>query len=382
MEKIYYFDNAATSFPKPEKVAASVFNYIKNFAANPGRSSHKLSIESARFVFETRENIAELLNINNSENIIFTQNATESLNIVIKGYLKENYHILTSFTEHNSVLRPLNSIRNITIDRIKFSKNTGIDFSDFHKKLSEKKPDLVIINHASNVTGKIVNLDRILELKEKFKFKLLIDAAQTGGIFQYDLKNQDIDFIAFTGHKGFYGPQGIGFLFIKNPEDLIPLKQGGTGSNSENDYQPDFLPDKFESGTLNVPGIVGLNAGIEFIKSNGIKNIYNHKLNLINYFFEKLKTISNKVILYSKAKNNSGVISLNIKNLSPSKVSFILDKEFNIATRPGLHCAPLIHKALNTYPYGTVRFSIGYFNTKEEIDYCIEALKFIIKKEK
>ncbi len=379
MGKIYYFDNAATSHPKPEEVAVCVYNYIKNLSANPGRSSHKLAIESAKIVFNARENIAEILNYSDSEHFIFTLNATDSINIVLNGYLKKGDFVLTTFLEHNSVLRPLKLLektKGIKFDFIKFSKKDGIDFNDFYEKLKEKVPSLVVINHASNVTGKIVDLDKILELKDKFKFKLLIDGAQTGGIYKYNLEEQPIDFIAFTGHKSFYGPQGIGFLFIRDYEDLLPLRCGGTGSFSEEIVQPEFLPDKFESGTLNVPGIAGLNAGINFVKNIGFENIYSYKKKLVNYFIENLKKIS-QINLYSDTNNNSGIVSFNLKNIPPSEVARILDKDFNIAVRPGLHCAPLIHKCLETYPQGCVRFSFSHFNTIDEIDYCINALKKI-----
>ena len=379
--KIYYFDNAATSFPKPDEVAVSVFDTIKNYSANPGRSSHKLAIESGRVVFNTRENIAELMCYEDSENFVFTLNATDGLNIILNGFLKENSYVLTSFIEHNSVLRPLNFLkekRNIKVDFIKFSMTDGIDFDDFNQKLKEKVPDLVVLNHASNVTGKIINLLKVLELKRKYKFRLLIDAAQTGGIIEYDLKDHPIDFIAFTGHKGFLGPQGVGFLFIRDKDIVQPFRCGGTGSLSEKPTQPLFLPDKFESGTLNVPGIAGLNEGINFIKKVGLKNIFSHKSKLVAYFIEKLKLIDN-VKIYSDLKDNAGVVSINLEKLSPSKVSEILDKKYNIATRPGLHCAPLIHQKLGTFPHGTVRFSFSYFNSMDEIDYAINALKEIIR---
>ncbi len=384
MNKIYYFDNAATSFPKPQEVADSIFEYLKKFAANPGRSSHKLSIESAKKVFETRENISELLNFPESEHFIFTSNATESLNIVISGFLKEKDYILTSHLEHNSVLRPLSFLKEskkINIDFIKFSENNGIDFDDFYSKLKLKKPTLVILNHASNVTGKIIDIEKVLELKKKFNFKLLIDGAQTGGLYKYDLNIQDIDFLALTGHKGFYGPQGIGILFIRDPDLVNPIKFGGTGSLSEKEFQPKFLPDKFESGTLNVPGIIGLNEGINFIKKIGIENILRKKQEITEYFIENLKKIKN-IKIYSTIENNSGVVSININGIPCSKVSQILDKEFKIATRPGLHCAPFIHKVIGTFPYGTVRFSFSYFNDIEEINYCIDAIKKIVKYEK
>ncbi len=384
MNKIFYFDNAATSFPKPQEVAASIYEYIQKFAANPGRSSHKLSIESAKKVFETRENLAKIFNFENSEHFIFTANATESLNIVLNGYLNENDYILTTFLEHNSVLRPLNFLKKtkkININFIEFCPQNGIDFDDFYEKLKDKTPKLVIINHASNVTGKIVNLNKILDLKKEFKFKLLIDGAQTGGIYNYNLKEQDIDFLALTGHKGLYGPQGIGVLFIRNPEILNPLKFGGTGSLSEKDIQPEFLPDKFESGTLNVVGIVGLNEGLNFIDKIRISKIAEKKEKLTGFFIENLKDI-NEIKIYSDTKNNSGVVSINIEKISPSKISQILDKNFNIATRPGLHCAPVIHKKLGTFPYGTVRFSFSFFNEIDELEYAINALNYITKNNK
>ena len=381
MKKIYYFDNAATSFPKPEKVYTEVSSFLKGKCANPGRSAHSMSLETARVIFQCRELIKKLFNAENSEQIIFTHNATEALNIAILGFLKRGSTVVTTSMEHNSVMRPLNFLKktkNINILKIKQKQNGEIDEKDLFEKI-KLSPSLVIVNHASNVNGLINNLEIFSNLKKKFHFKLLIDASQSAGVVNIDVKSLDIDFLAFTGHKSLYGIQGTGGLYVKAPDDIIPLKFGGTGSLSEHEVQPDFLPDKFESGTPNCPGIAALKAGVEFVMEKGVENIFNRKKKLVSFFVNELEKIPSIKIFYGNSvDNNIGVVSVNSKSLSPSSFAMELDKRFGIAVRAGLHCAPSMHKVLSTYPEGTVRFSFSVFHTKKDVEYALEAIKDIV----
>jgi len=381
LEKIFYFDNAATSFPKPESVYENIDGFMRNQCANPGRAAHKMSLESSRAVFRCRELICKLFKASSSEQIIFTSNATEALNLAIIGFLKQGATVLTSSAEHNSVMRPLNFLaaaKRVKVARIKHNSNGIVDYRDFKEKLS-LKPSLVVVNHASNVFGAITDLEPFLEYKKKSGFRLLVDASQSAGVTDIDLSSHEIDFLAFTGHKSLYGVQGTGGLYVKEPDILTPIKFGGTGSFSENEIQPEFLPDKFESGTPNCVGLTGLQKGVEFVMEKGVKNIFIHKKKLVKYFIDKLNSVNGIRLFYGESpENNVGVVSLIARNVSSSSLAMILDRKYNIAVRPGLHCAPFAHKVINTFPTGTVRFSFSIFNNIDELDYAVKAVKEII----
>lgn len=373
-----YLDNAATSFPKPEAVYSEVLNCLKNYSANPGRSSHDLSLKASSKIAQAREEISDLFNIANPMNVIFTYNATEALNIAIKGILKIGDHVISTVIEHNSVLRPLDSLRKkgVEVTLLKVDSQGFISLQDFEKNI-KSNTKAVIINHASNVLGTIQNLYEIGLITKKNGLIFVVDASQSAGVIPIDVKTNNIDLLAFPGHKGLLGPQGTGGLCISEGVKIDNFIEGGTGSNSSSMEQPDFLPDKFESGTLNTPGIAGLYEGIKFIKSVGIENIEKCEKRLTEYLLEELKKIP-KVKIYglSSAENRCAVVSINIDNVDSASAGYILNKK-NIAVRTGYHCAPLIHNIINTKNYGTVRISPGYFNSFSDIDTLISVIKDI-----
>lgn len=376
-----YLDNAATTFPKPEAVYNAMMDCMKNYCANPGRAGHKLAMKAAREIYDTRENIAKLFNIDNPMNIVFTNNATDSLNLAIKGVVNKGDHIITTSMEHNSVIRPIKALEKIGVENtiVQCDEQGFLNVDDLENAI---KPNtkLIVTTHASNVCGTLIDIKSISEIATKHNILYLIDASQTVGVYDIDLKAIKADMLAAPGHKGLLGPQGTGILYIREGLNIDILKEGGTGSRSEDLFQPDLLPDKYESGTHNTPGIVGLNEGVKFIFKEGIDKIKEHEEELCKYMLERLDEVPNIKIYGPKdANKRASVISINIGNMDSGEITFLLDSEYDIATRSGIHCAPLAHKTLGTLEQGAVRFSIGYFNTKEEIDKAITALKQIAK---
>ena len=376
-----YLDNAATTFPKPEAVYNAMMDCMKNYCANPGRAGHKLAMKAAREIYDTRENIAKLFNIDNPMNIVFTNNATDSLNLAIKGVVNKGDHIITTSMEHNSVIRPIKALEKVGVENtiVQCDDQGFLNIDDLEKAI---KPNtkLIVTTHASNVCGTLIDIKSISEIANKHNILYLIDASQTVGVYDIDLKDIKADMLAAPGHKGLLGPQGTGILYIREGLNIDILKEGGTGSRSEDLFQPDLLPDKYESGTHNTPGIVGLNEGVKFIFKEGIDKIKEHEEELCKYMLERLEEVPNIKIYGPKdANKRASVISINIGNMDSGEITFLLDSEYDIATRSGIHCAPLAHKTLGTLEQGAVRFSIGYFNTKEEIDKAVAALKEIAK---
>jgi cysteine desulfurase family protein len=381
-EKIMiYFDNAATTFPKPNVVYDAIMTAMKEYGANPGRSGHKLALKAGRGVYETRELISKLFNAKNTMNIILTFNATESLNIGIKGFLKPGDHVITTSMEHNSVLRPIKYLENFGIEStiVKGDSKGRIKSSDIEKSIKENTK-LIVNTHVSNLTGTIMPIKEIGRVARENGIVYMVDAAQSAGVYDIDVEDMKIDLLAFPGHKGLLGPQGTGGLIIREGLELEGFMQGGTGSVSYSLNQPDIYPDKFESGTANAPGIIGLGAGIRYILDRGIDDIRRYEEELIQHFIEEAQKIDG-IILYGplNVKEQGGVVALNIKDADSSEIAYILDEEYDIAVRSGLHCAPLAHKTIGTLDQGAVRFSFGIFNTHEEIDFCIKALKDITK---
>lgn len=374
-----YLDNAATTFPKPESVYKKMDDCMRNYCSNPGRSGHKMAMESARVVEETREIIAKLFNIKNPMDVVYTFNATDSLNLAIKGFLKLGDHVITTTMEHNSVLRPIMELENIGIEHtfVQADKEGKINPKDIEAAIKDNTK-LIAIIHASNVTGTLIDIETIGKIAKNHKITYLVDASQSAGIYDIDVDKLNIDMLAMPGHKGLLGPQGTGILYVNNKIRLHCQREGGTGSKSEEIVQPDLYPDKYESGTHNTPGIVGLGAGVEFILETGIDNIRKHEEELSQYMIDEILKIDG-VKLYGpkSAKERTAVISINIKDLDSGEVTFRLDREFGIATRSGIHCAPLAHKSIGTLKQGAVRFSLGYFTTKEEIDKAIKAIQII-----
>ncbi|RDY23438.1 aminotransferase class V-fold PLP-dependent enzyme [Romboutsia maritimum] len=376
-----YLDNAATTYPKPEKVYESIMDCMKNYCANPGRAGHKLAMKAARGIYDARENISKLFNIENPMNIIFTHNATDSLNLAIKGCVKKGDHIITTSMEHNSVIRPIKALEEKGIENtiVKCNEEGFLDVEDI-KKAIKKNTKLIVTTHASNVCGTLINIKEVGEIAKEYGILYLVDASQTAGVYDIDVKSINIDMLAAPGHKCLLGPQGTGILYIREGLNLTILKEGGTGSKSEELFQPELLPDKYESGTHNTPGIVGLSEGVKFILEEGIENIRKHEENLCKYMLGKLEEVPNIKIYGPKdSTKRAAVISINIGNMDSGEITFLLDSEYDIATRSGIHCAPLAHKTLGTLEQGAVRFSLGYFNTKEEIDKAVNALKEIAK---
>lgn len=376
-----YLDNAATTYPKPEQVYDSIMDCMKNYCANPGRAGHKMAMRAAREIYDARENIAKLFNIDNPMNIIFTNNATDSLNLAIKGAVKEGDHIITTSMEHNSVIRPIKSLeaRGISNTIVNCNKEGFLDVNDI-KNAIKPNTKLIVTTHASNVVGTLVDIKAVGEIAKENNILYLVDASQTAGVYSIDVKDMNVDMIAAPGHKCLLGPQGTGILYIREGLSVDILKEGGTGSKSEDLFQPEIVPDRYESGTHNTPGIAGLNEGVKFILEKGIDNIRLHEEELCQYMLDKLEEVPNIKIYGTKdSKKRAAVIAINIGDMDSGEITFILDSEYDIATRSGIHCAPLAHKTLGTLEQGAVRFSLGYFNTKEEIDKAVEALKEISK---
>lgn len=376
-----YLDNAATTYPKPEQVYDSIMNCMKNYCANPGRAGHKMAMRAAREIYDARENIAKLFNIDNPMNIIFTNNATDSLNLAIKGVVKEGDHIITTSMEHNSVIRPIKSLESKGISNtvVKCNEEGFLDVNDI-KNAIKPNTKLIVTTHASNVVGTLVDIKAVGEIAKENNILYLVDASQTAGVYSIDVKDMNVDMIAAPGHKCLLGPQGTGILYIREGLSVDILKEGGTGSKSEDLFQPEIVPDRYESGTHNTPGIAGLNEGVKFILEKGIDNIRLHEEELCQYMLDKLEEVPNiKIYGIKDSKKRAAVIAINIGDMDSGEITFILDSEYDIATRSGIHCAPLAHKTLGTLEQGAVRFSLGYFNTKEEIDKAVEALKEISK---
>lgn len=376
-----YLDNASTSFPKPKIMADAMYDYIINVGGNSGRGNYSNSYESNKLVLLTREKIADFFNYNKSENVIFTNNITSSLNILIKGMLKQNDHVISTTLEHNSVLRPLfecsNSL-NINIDLVNSSQDGFINPIDIKNKIN-KNTKLVIVSHASNVIGSIQNIEEIGAICKENNVFFIIDTAQTAGMIKVDMQQCNANAIAFTGHKSLLGPQGIGGFIIDDllNDECTSTFSGGTGSLSHSLTQPNFLPDKFECGTLNSPGIVGLSNSIDFINKEGLETIYSKTSYLRSKLYEGMLNIDG-IKLYGNTNFSkyTTCISFNYKNFDPAEVSYFLECK-GIKTRSGLHCAPLAHKSIGSYPGGTIRFSLGYFNTEKEIDYTLSILNNI-----
>ena len=377
-----YLDNASTSFPKPKVVCDSIYNYLTNIGGNPGRSNHTNALSANRCLYTARENIASFFNYDSIENVIFTSNITSSLNTLLNGFLKSGDHVITSSMEHNSVIRPLHNLNinnNVELTIVNAEKNGIVNVSSI-KEAIKPNTKLIVITHASNVTGSIQPIKEIGMLCKANNIHFILDCAQSAGVLPVDFKDFNLSALAFTGHKSLLGPQGIGGFIINDELNSIcnPNILGGTGSLSHSLTQPDFLPDKFESGTLNIPGIIGLSNGIEFINSEGLNTIREHNKTLRNTLIDGISNMSNYTI-YGELSSDLGTscVSISHSKIDISELSFMLDNDFNISNRSGLHCAPLAHQTIGSYPDGTVRLSIGYFNTINEIKYTIDSLNKI-----
>ncbi len=373
-----YLDNSASTFIKPKEVIKAVNDSLLYFSANPGRSGHKASIKSAMKVEEIREQVANHFNTPTSQNVIFTNNCTNALNIAILGNVKEGGHILCTENEHNSVLRPLEHLKQLGLIEysIAYQQNPhGITLDDIKKELRHNTY-MVICNHISNVNGSICDIDAIGNYCKNNNLIFLVDGAQSCGHFKIDIQKSNIDFLTIAGHKGFYAPQSIGCLIMNDKYKPNPITFGGTGTNSLELIQPESFPEKLESGTISTPLIMGLGAGIDFVEKN-FNEIRNKLDDLTTYLNFELEKIGIKC--YTEPENSFGVIAFNIGDLDSGEVASILNEKYDICVRGGYHCAPIKHKALGTLPQGAVRVSISYFNTFSEIQRLIYAVKQIKK---
>lgn len=371
-----YLDNGATSFPKPLSVRQNVDISLKKFSANPGRSGHSLSLRAAKEIFECRKRLKELFNVNSEEEIIFTENCTMALNTVIFGLLSEGDHVLISSMEHNSVTRPLESLKDkgVTYSTFDYSYDDN-ETVDNVRKLIKPETKLVICTHASNVFGFRFPIERICALCHAYGILFCVDSAQSAGVFDIDVGTNQYDFVCMSGHKSLYGPMGTGVLILNN-RNLKPLLYGGTGTESIKKSQPEGLPEKFESGTQNMNGISGLKAGVDFVKNRGIQNIYNHEYKLAKRLFNGLAN-NRKVITYNKSFDYgkvAPVVSFNIDGVYSEDLVAKLNK-YGIMTRGGLHCSPLAHTTMNTIENGTVRVVPGAFNTIYDINYLLNVIR-------
>ena len=380
--KDIYFDNSSTSFPKAPNVGRAMGEFIENGAFNINRGSYEGAYEAGSAVLDTREMLKDLFNCPNSKNVVFTPSVTYSLNFFIKGFLKPGDHVLVTSVEHNAVMRPLVQMEKLGVefDAVPCDEEGGVTADDFRAYIKENTK-AIITTHASNVCGTIIPIEEIGALCKEKGVVYAVDTAQTAGILNIDMQKANIDFLAFTGHKGLLGPQGIGgFITSDKLEGLIePVISGGTGSLSDSEEIPDFLPDRFESGTLNLPGIIGLHQALVYLKEAGIDNMRNEKMEITKYFLDQVKEIEGvKVAGKKTVEGRLGVVSIDFEGFDNSIVSFYLSSKYKIMTRVGMHCAPRAHKTLKTFPQGTVRFSFSHFNTKEEVDVCIDSIKTIL----
>jgi len=384
-----YLDNAATSWPKPPGVAAAMLHFLDQVGANPGRSGHRLSVEAGRIVYQAREALAALFNVRDPLRVVFAANATEALNLALHGYLRPGDHVITSSMEHNSVMRPLRALarppagrERIALTVIPCSSQGFLDPTALEAAIRPETA-LIVLNHASNVCGSLLPVREAGAIARRHGCLLLVDAAQTAGAYPLDVEADQIDLLAFTGHKALVGPMGTGGLVIGERVDvgrLEPLKQGGTGSRSEQQEQPDFLPDKYESGTANAVGLAGLGAGVRWVLERGVAEIRRHEVELTQRLIDGLTAIPG-IAVYGglAAARQTATVSFNLDGLLPSDVGLRLDEEYDIMCRVGLHCAPAAHETLGTFPQGTVRFSLGSINTTAEVDQALEAVSTLAR---
>lgn len=379
MERKIYFDNGSTSWPKAPGVAEAMSELLTKGAFNINRGNYEGAYEVEGLVLETREKLAKMFHCEESKRVLFSPGITHSLNYFIKGFLKAGDHVIVSGIEHNAVMRPLRQMEacGVTYD-IAATAEDGSVTAEAIEALVRPETKVVIISHASNVCGTVLPIEAIGQVCKKHDLFFVVDSAQNAGTIQIDMEKCGIDFLAFTGHKGLLGPQGIGGFLIseKLDEQMVPYIAGGTGSQSDSLDMPMNLPDKYESGTMNLPGIIGLHAALSYIEETGIEYIHDKKMELTAYFLEKLREFPNiRVVGKQDVQDRVAVVSLDFQGEDNAIIAFELEQNYGIMTRVGLHCAPIAHQSLHTYPQGTVRFAFSASNTKEEIDRCIDGFR-------
>ena len=361
--------------------------FLTEVGANPGRSAHRLAVRSGRVVYDAREAVAGLFNAPDPLRVVFGANATEALNLALAGLVRAGDHVITSSMEHNSVMRPLRSLerRGVGLTVVLCSPQGVLDPADVEAAI-RPKTTLVVLNHGSNVVGTLLPVAEVAEIARRCGLLLLVDAAQTAGAYPIDVQADGIDLLAFSGHKSLYGPMGTGGLVIGtrvDPARLEPLKRGGTGSRSEAEEQPDFLPDRCESGTPNAVGLAGLAAAVRWVQGSGVHSLRAHEVALTQRLIDGLAGIPGVTVYGSlDATRQVATVSFNVAGAAPSDVGLELDEEYGIMCRVGLHCAPAAHRTIGTFPSGSVRFGLGAFNTTEEIDAAVSAVAALARRER
>ena len=380
-----YLDNSSTSFPKAPNVGKKMAEFIENYAVNINRGSYKIAFDLEEKIFDCRNKLSRLFSCSDTKNIIFTNNITTSLNFIIKGLLKTGDHVLISSMEHNAIMRPLQQLseQGISFSKIPCNKYGFLKLSEI-KNLIQSNTKAIICTHVSNVSGNIMPLTEIGKICREYNIDFVVDTAQSAGILPINMALMNISALCFTGHKGLLGPQGIGGFAITDAfaSKISPLISGGTGSFSDSEDVPNILPDRFEAGTLNLPGIIGLNTALDFLEKTGIENIHKYEMKLCSHFLEGIKKIDGISILGSvNIRKRTAVVSITTKLKDLAILAFELENDYGIQVRTGLHCSPNAHKTLGSFPNGSIRFSFSYFNTIEEIDICLAALTKILQEE-
>ncbi|MBN1103892.1 MAG: cysteine desulfurase [Deltaproteobacteria bacterium] len=375
-----YLDNAATTVPKPPSVYEAVRHAMERIGATPGRGAHRLEREASAMVAGAREKVARLLDIPDARRVLFTKNATESINLVLKGWLRSGDRVVISGMEHNAVVRPIERLKatGVGVDIVPCPQGGRMDMEAF-QTLLQTPPRLAVLTHASNVNGGLLPVNEVAKMCREQGVPLLLDAAQTAGVQTISVGDWQLGMLACSGHKGLLGPPGVGILYIRPDLDVLPLIEGGTGSLSEQADQPRHSPDRYESGTPNLPGIAGLAAGIDFIAETGVDSILKHELGLAATLERELAGLPG-VRVFKPDARGTGVVSFLVEGLNPGDVGYLLDAGFDIAVRTGLHCAPLAHRSLGTFPEGTVRVSPGFSTTPDEIEYFLNSLRSLLSK--
>ncbi|MEW6685923.1 MAG: aminotransferase class V-fold PLP-dependent enzyme [Candidatus Edwardsbacteria bacterium] len=380
IENFVYLDNASTTYPKPSEVYDFMYTFFKTCGVSPGRSECDASKEAGKLLSKTRQSLTNFLGGSDASRLVFTYNATDSLNMIINGIVKEGSHVITTNLEHNSVIRPLHHLareKSIEVDYVPFDKNGFVHPDEFERKI-KKTTVLVIMNHGSNVIGTVQPVKEIGKICRENSVAFAIDASQTAGVVPIDVKEMNIDIVAFTGHKSLLGPMGIGGLYLREGIDIEPSRFGGTGVSSEERFQPREYPHRLECGTTNMLGVAGLYMGQKYITQQGLENIHQKEMSLLKLLCEGLKEIKGvKLYCADSLKDHIAVLSFDINGYNPVDVGNRLNIDYNICSRTGLHCAPLVHEQLGTFPTGTVRFGLGPFNTEEEILYAIKGIREI-----
>jgi len=382
--KQIYLDNGATSFPKPSCVAERMNHYICNVGATINRSVYEKAASAGMVTYTLRERLCRIFHFDDPKHVILTAGNTMALNMIIKGWLKKGDHVIVSSMEHNAVMRPLVQMEEqgiITFDRIPCDRD-GLILMDKFSGLFRSNTSLVLVCHGSNVGGGLQNINEIGRICEEKGVPFVVDAAQSAGHYPVDFQAAKLSAMTVPAHKGLLGPQGIGAMLLRPDfaEKLDPLVTGGTGSASDSEVQPSYMPDKFESGTSNMPGIYGFEASLAFIEQTGIDAIRSHEMSLTKRFMDGLKQISGiRVVGPDNPQRRVGVVSIDCMEADNAEVSYILETEYGIMTRCGLHCAPSAHKTLGTFPQGVVRFSLSWFNTEEDVDEAVRAVSEIMK---